>query len=171
MTAPDRMTLPMPIRVPSPIVQPWTTALWPTDTFRPITTGAPGSTWTETLSWRLLPSPSVMVSPSARSTALYQTLASSREGHGADDAGARGDEGRSARSRRGVVESEDGGMVGDGHASDHIAAESARVSWPAPARRRQRLPQSLGVPGRERVGEGHRHVILIAVDVRPSHDR
>ena len=65
---------PMPISDPSPIVQPCTTALWPTETFSPITTGRPLSTCTDTLSCRLLPTPTVIVSPSARRTALYQTL-------------------------------------------------------------------------------------------------
>src|SRR5690606_19429774 len=51
-----------------------TTALWPIDTFSPITVGCPLSTCTETLSCTLLPAPSVMDAESARRTALYQTL-------------------------------------------------------------------------------------------------
>ncbi len=74
MTAPFSTTAPMPMSDESPIVQPWTTALWPIDTLAPMTTGLPASTWIDTLSCTLLPGPTVIESPSARRTALYQTL-------------------------------------------------------------------------------------------------
>ena len=76
MSAPDSTTLPIPMSDPSPTVHPCTTALCPTDTSSPMTTGRPASTCTETLSWRLLPAPIVMDALSPRRTALYQTLAS-----------------------------------------------------------------------------------------------
>ena len=74
-TAPLRTVACIPTSTPSSMVQPWRTALWPTDTSVPMVSGKPWSTWQETLSCRLLRSPTTMSSASARSTALYQTLA------------------------------------------------------------------------------------------------
>src|SRR5690606_27860179 len=59
----------MPMRQSSSIVQPCTTAPWPTETPEPIVTGTPSSTCTTTLSCRFEPAPSTIVSLSARSTA------------------------------------------------------------------------------------------------------
>src|SRR5690625_516468 len=75
--APLRIVAPIPTRTSSATVQPWRTAPWPTETPAPTCTGKPESTWTTTPSWRLLRGPIRMASPSALSTAPYQTLASS----------------------------------------------------------------------------------------------
>ena len=66
----------MPIRVPSPMVQPCSMARWPTVTSAPITSGKPGSVWQTQPSWTLLPRPTVISSLSPRSTAPHHTEAS-----------------------------------------------------------------------------------------------
>src|SRR5690606_21744719 len=157
MRAPLRTTAPMPISEPSPIVQPWTTALWPTDTFSPMTTGFPASTCSDTLSWRLLPAPTVMVLPSARSTALYQTLAP-------------GPRVTPPITRAPEATNESGASWGVLPATERIEAPSAIV-MPSTLTGGERLLDGRRVPGRERVDEGHRQVILVAVEVRTADHR
>ena len=65
----------MPIRVPSPIVQPCRMTLWPTVQLAPMTRGKPGSVCSVQLSCTLLRSPTSIHSLSPRSTAPNQTLA------------------------------------------------------------------------------------------------
>ncbi len=77
MTAPFMMIAPMPTSTWSPIVAPWITAPWPTDTPSPRSTGLPLSTWNAQLSCTFDRAPIVIGSLSARSTAPYQMLAPS----------------------------------------------------------------------------------------------
>ncbi len=65
----------MPMRQSSSTVQPCSTARCPTLAPAPMTAGKPGSACTIVPSWMLLPAPMLMVSRSARSTAVYQTPA------------------------------------------------------------------------------------------------
>jgi hypothetical protein len=74
MRAPLSTTAPIPMRQSASMVQPWRTALWPTETPAPIVVGWSASVCTTTPSCRLLRSPSTIGSKSARSTAVYQTL-------------------------------------------------------------------------------------------------
>ena len=73
--APSRITAPMPISVLSPMVQPWTMAMWPMVTLRPTVQGNRGSTWMTAPSCTLLSSPMVMTLSSPRKVALNQMLA------------------------------------------------------------------------------------------------
>ena len=69
MTAPFITVACMPISAPSPTVQPCTSAQWPTVTFRPMRTSWSVPVCTTAPSWMLVPSPTVMLPLSARSTA------------------------------------------------------------------------------------------------------
>ena len=64
----------MPIRHPSPTVQLWRMAPWPTTTFSPTTVGTSTAQWTVQLSWILLPRPIRMGPTSPRRTAPYQMV-------------------------------------------------------------------------------------------------
>src|SRR6266851_4925154 len=73
---PLRRIAPMPIRLPSPTVQPCSTALCPITQPRPIVSGKPGSVCNVALSWIWERSPTSIHSLSPRSTAPHHTLAS-----------------------------------------------------------------------------------------------
>ncbi len=73
-TAPFINVADMPTMQSSSIVQPCSTALWPTLTPVPTVSGKPASTWQLTLSWRLERAPIRMSAASARSTAVNHTL-------------------------------------------------------------------------------------------------
>jgi hypothetical protein len=77
MRTPLSRILPMPIRHSSSTVHPCRITRWPTPTRRPTVHGSPSSTWTMVPSWRLLSGPMTIGAMSPRSTAPYQTLASS----------------------------------------------------------------------------------------------
>ena len=66
-------THPAPTITSSSIVQPRRMAPWPIVTRSPITNGLPGSTWHSARSWMFVSAPTVIFSPSARSTELNHT--------------------------------------------------------------------------------------------------
>ena len=66
---------PMPMRQPSAIQAPWTTALWPTVTPRPMRVGRPWSLCTAVRSWMLVSAPTRMASTSPRREHRGQTEA------------------------------------------------------------------------------------------------
>ena len=82
--APTRQSLPitelfstiasMPIRVPSPIVQPCSMTWWPMVTPLPSVSGSPGSVCRTQFSWTLLSSPITIGSLSPRITAPNMTF-------------------------------------------------------------------------------------------------
>src|SRR6266853_1531093 len=74
--APLRRIAPMPIRLPSPTVQPCSTTLCPITQPRPIVSGKPGSVCNVALSWIWERSPTSIHSLSPRNTAPHHTLAS-----------------------------------------------------------------------------------------------
>ena len=75
MTARGSTVAFMPMIAPSPIVQPSSTAQWPTVTFAPIVVGQSTPTWITALSWTFAPAPTTIGPKSPRSTAPNQILA------------------------------------------------------------------------------------------------
>ncbi len=72
--APLRTVALIPIKQPSPISHPCTTARWPTTQPSPTTAGYPGSACSTQPSWTFVRAPIRIGSVSPRNTAPYQTL-------------------------------------------------------------------------------------------------
>lgn len=66
--APSRIMAPIPIKMRSPIVQLWITALWPIVTLFPMWTGRSRLTWIVQFSWMLVSSPITIGASSPRIT-------------------------------------------------------------------------------------------------------